>query len=353
MADDGKVAGRIKALRARWPWFDHLMAMNERYGEVQGSVLAGGVTYFGFLSFFPILALGFAVVGFVSIAYPDARDSMVTAIEQVLPGIVSADGSSGTISLDQIESAKAAAGLVGFAGVLYSGLGWLSGLRAALETSFAVPKAEKPNFVIGKAVDLLALAAIGVILILSVSVAGVVKGLADQILEAITLDDNAIGKPLVWAVGIALGLAASTVLFYVMYRLLGKPEMTGKPLWQGALLGAAGFEVLKVLVVNVFGSVGGSAFAPLAIAITLVVWINYFSRLVLYGAAWAMTAPDVIEARRHVRPEVAASAVEARVRAGVADDDDEDGPRGRLDPGSAVLGAIAGFVAARLLGRDL
>lgn len=45
-------------------------------------------------------------------------------------------------------------------------------------------------------------------------------------------------------------------------------------------------------MVNVLGGVGGSPFAPLAIAITLVVWINYFSRLVLYGAAWAFTTVD-------------------------------------------------------------
>ena len=62
--------------------------MVEHYGEVKGSALAASVTYFAFLSFFPILALAFAVIGLVSRAYPDADDDLLTAINDVLPGLV-------------------------------------------------------------------------------------------------------------------------------------------------------------------------------------------------------------------------------------------------------------------------
>ncbi len=198
-ADEAKE--RFAKLRRRYPFLDHLLRMNAHYSKVEGSQFAGAVTYFGFLSFFPILALAFAVVGYVSVAYPDARDSLRTAIEQVFPGIVSSSGKSGTISLNDIENAKAAAGIIGFLGVLYSGLGWLSGLRNALEDAFQVPRARQPSFLIGKATDLVTLAAIGAVMIVSVGISGVVKGLADTILSAVSLDDVAIGTPLIWAVG--------------------------------------------------------------------------------------------------------------------------------------------------------
>ncbi len=356
----GKIKARIQALRDRYPFVDHVMLMNDHYGKVQGSVLAGAVTYFGFLSFFPILALAFAVVGYVSVAYPGAKDSLTTAIEQVLPGIVSTTGKPGTISLSDIENAKAAAGIIGFLGVLYSGLGWLSGLRTALQDAFQVPKYRQGNFIVGKLTDLVVLAILGLVMVVSVGISGAVKGWAGTILGWVGLDGTAIGEPLIWAVGIVLGLAASTFLFYVMFKLLGKPpHLTTKALVQGAFLGAFGFEILKLLVVNVLGGVGGSAFAPLAIAITLVVWINYFSRLVLYGACWAMTASvagDTTTRRADLSEAAVAVAdrADARARLPVTVGGPEGGQEGRtgFDAGSAVFGAIAGFVAALIFGRS-
>ena len=64
------------------------------------------------------------------------------------------DGSGDTISLQQIENAKATAGIIGFLVLLYAGLGWLSGLRAALAASFELPQEERHSFVVGKALDL-------------------------------------------------------------------------------------------------------------------------------------------------------------------------------------------------------
>ena len=82
---------RVAQLRERRPFVDHVVRMVEHYGTVKGSALAAAVTYFAFLSFFPILALSFAVIGLVSRAYPDAEDNLVTALNEVLPGIVGGD----------------------------------------------------------------------------------------------------------------------------------------------------------------------------------------------------------------------------------------------------------------------
>ena len=60
----------------------------EHYGEVQASQWAGAVTYFGFLSIFPILALAFFFVGYISKVFPDAQDTLVEAINSMLPGII-------------------------------------------------------------------------------------------------------------------------------------------------------------------------------------------------------------------------------------------------------------------------
>lgn len=360
------IVGTVKSLlaraRRRSRPLDHTLNMVQHYGNVQGGVLAGAITYFGFLSFFPLLVLAFAVIGYVAKAYPNAEDSLVTAIQQVFPGIVTVDGSNNTISMDQVKDAKAVAGITGFVGVLYSGLGWVSGLRQALQGAFQILPSKKHNFLVGKGVDLVALGILGVVLILSVGISGVVKGLAGDMIDVLGLSGSPIGSPLVWGVGILLGLAASTLLFFVMYRLLGDPDLDAKPLWQGALLGAIGFEALKLLVVNVLGAVGGSSFAPLAIAITLVVWINYFSRLVMYGASWAMTSQHsastlALRAARQLAADQAAkegieSATPVGPKPAAAFAGGATGTlAGRFDPGSAVAGALAAVLAVVLFWR--
>ena len=55
--------GAVVDARARWPVVDHAVRAWEHYTRVGGSGLAGAVTYYAFLSFFPILALAFFVVG--------------------------------------------------------------------------------------------------------------------------------------------------------------------------------------------------------------------------------------------------------------------------------------------------
>jgi membrane protein len=282
----------LRTLRNRSPFADHAIRTWQHYSKVQGNVLAGAVTYFGFLSFFPILALAFAGIGYITIVYPDARHNLTEGLQQVFPGIVSNRPAPGKISLDQIANAKAAAGLIGLAGLLYSGLGWLSGLRQALQNMFQVPAAETRGFVLGKIVDLVVLVIIGIVMIVSVAISGVVEGLAGDIVGWAGLSSGLGSETLLWVLAVLLGVSASTVLFFAMFKLLANPDLPSGALWRGALLAAVGFELLKAIVVNVLGGVGGTPFAPLALAVTLVIWINYFSRLVLLGAAWAWSADE-------------------------------------------------------------
>lgn len=120
-------AGLVRA-RERWALVDHAVRTARHYSRVNGSGLAGSVTYFAFLSFFPILALAFFCVGIVARLYPDARDNLVTAVGTMLPHILG--GGDGEIRLDTVQSAAGTAGLLGALGLLYSGLGWLTGMRA-------------------------------------------------------------------------------------------------------------------------------------------------------------------------------------------------------------------------------
>lgn len=289
-----RLTARLAALRERRPAIDHVVRMQQHYGAVKSGQQAGAVTYFGFLSFFPILALSFAVIGWLTYLYPDARVSTIEAIDQVFPGMIG--NKEGQISLSQIEDAAGAAVGFGLLGVLYAGLGWLSSMRDALLVAFEMPSFEQPTFVVGKLRDLMTLAAVGVTLILSVGISGLVSGFSGQILEWVGL--GLALEPLLWVIGTAFGLAASTVLFLALFRLLADPHTPRRSLVSGALLGAVGFELLKLLSGSLLSATRGQpAFQAFGTALILVVWISYFSRVVLYAAAWAHTSPEARAAR--------------------------------------------------------
>ncbi len=290
---------RLEALRRRRPAIDHLVRTQEHYSAVKAGQQAGAVTYFGFLSFFPILALAFAAVGWVSGVFPEARDSTVDAIAEVFPGMIG--DRSGQISLDTIENAAAAAVGFGLLGVLYAGLGWLSSMRDALLIVFELPDFRKPGFVVGKLRDLVTLAAVGLVLLLSVGVSGIVGRLSEDILEALGLGTAL--QPLLWVLAVLIGLLASTVLFLALFRLLADPRTPRRSLLHGALLGAIGFEILKQLSGLLLTTTRGQpAFQAFGIALILVVWINYFSRVVMYAAAWAHTSPEARAVRTDGAP---------------------------------------------------
>jgi membrane protein len=289
---------RLAAARERSRLLDHLIATFEHYSKVEANVLAGAVTYFGFLSFFPIAAIAFAVVGLVTGAYPDAEESVTDALQSVFPGLIGSD--QGQINPATFQDAAATIGTIGLVALLYTGLGWLSAMRQALQNVFEIPASKAHNFVVGKIVDLVMLALIGLVLVVSVAASSTTTALMDDILEALGLDDVAAMSHLLRGVSIVLGLAASTMLFYVSFRLLAKPAVSSAALLRGALLAAAGFEVLKQLAAFLIAlTKDNPAFAVFGTALILLVWINYFSRLVLVGASWAATSDRI---RRRAEP---------------------------------------------------
>ncbi|ANH36708.1 Inner membrane protein YhjD [Nocardioides dokdonensis FR1436] len=287
---------RLTEIRERRPFIDHLVRMQERYGEAKASQQAGAVTYFAFLSFFPVLALAFFAVGVVSNVYPDANQTLTEAIASLFPGMIGSG--DGQLQLADFRTFSGLAGIAGFAGVLYAGLGWISALRTALVAVFEPPEQRIPNFVMGKVRDLLTLVVIGLTLLVAVALTGLVASFSTELLGWVGLDDEL--SWLVTLVTVVLGLAANALLFFTMFRLLGEPVAPRISLVRASLLGAVLFEVLKQVSGKLIASTQGQpAFQAFGIALVLVVWINYFSRVVLYAAAFAHTAPEA----RALRPD--------------------------------------------------
>ena len=147
---------------------------------------------------------------------------------------------------------------------------------------------------------------------------------------------------------IVLGLLANAVLFFAMFRLLAAPDLPKRALWSGALLGAVGFEILKqVSGLLIRSTQGQPAFQIFGLALILLVWINYFSRDVLYAAAWAWTHPRSRE-QRVVEP---ADPVQGPPLTSADELAGPDEPGGRFKKGAFAAGAAVGAAAATAIAR--
>ncbi|WP_317696621.1 YihY/virulence factor BrkB family protein [Aeromicrobium sp. REDSEA-S32_B7] len=322
---DGSKPG-IKDRIAGWhPVLAHVIRTLDHYGAHRGNLAAGGATYFGFLSFFPLLAVSFAVVGQLSEIYPDAQQDFVDALSGVLPGIVSVDPQPGRIALTEIASNAPAIYTVGLLTALYAGLNWVSGLRDGLNQMLELPTSETGNIVKAKGTDLVTLVVLGFILLLSVSVGGLPVALGTFLLDLVGLP-GPVGTVLLTLLSVVVGLAVSTVLFWAIFRLLPKPDLPEHALWRGA---------------------SSVPVASLAIALTLVVWIYFFSRLVMYGISWACTDESTLAELAELE--------DADDEAQAVRDDDDDLDEEPVDVGYVrplVVGLGLGTLLGAVLGRS-
>ncbi len=288
-----RVRERLRTARARRPALDHAVRAYDRHSEVRGGQVAGAITYFGFLSFFPLLALAFAAVGYISVFYPDARDSITTAVEQAFPSLVGSGPNQ--INIDDVVAAKAGAGIVGLLGLLYAGLGWLDALRDGLRRVFGTLDEPLP-FLKKKLVDLVVLLLLGAALLASLVVSSLATSATEYVLDLVGLQDSVVAVVLLKVLAVAVALLVDTVLISILLSRLSGAHLPWRQVRSGALLGAVGFEVLKLLGTFLIArTTENPMYATFGVVVGLLVWLNFVSRVLIYAAAWTATQPYSLE----------------------------------------------------------
>ncbi|TYB59864.1 YihY/virulence factor BrkB family protein [Nonomuraea sp. PA05] len=277
--------GKLDHWRVRRLSLDHLIRAAQRYQLQSGDRLAGAVTYFTFLSFFPLLVLGYSLLGFVVATSETTRDAMQEAISERLPGIMD----KLNFDLDNIAEAKTAAGIIGLLGLLYAGLGALDALRGALR-EMSMTTTPPLDFFVGKLRDLASLILLGATAIASVLVAGFATTATDHVMKFVFGGDTLVGTLLFRIAGIAASVGADWLLFVIVLGWVARPTQPFRVIAKGALLGAISFGLLKqiatLLLATTMGNVVYGAFAAI---VGLLVWMNFSARLILFVAAWTAT----------------------------------------------------------------
>jgi membrane protein len=289
--------GRLRALRRRWAWFDHLMRAGGRYRRTQGDLMAAGVTYYAFLGLFPVLLLAASIVGLVLRGDALLQEQLYDAIRDAFPGEL------GRQLVDQLESAIGSAGITGLIGVigfLYAGLRTIDQLRIGMERIWK-GHVDAPDALRDNLQDLVALVVLGAVGLASLGLTGAVTQATSWVLDLLGLADEAGYGVLTWFLGVGLGLLVDMAVFLWLLRVVPSVSHPLRLLVPGALFGAAGMAVLKLLggyYLNLIStSVTASAFGG---AVGLLVWINVVARFSFFTAGWTATLRSV-EAATPVR----------------------------------------------------
>lgn len=323
----GWASRRAAQVRDRSPAADHLWRALQRFADVQGSLLAAGITYYGFLALFPLAAVAYGVLSVLVLLMP----ALETGVKDLLPPELAA-----TIDLSQLAAAGVTAGLIGLGVMIYAGVRLVAALRRALTVVFGGSPREVP-FVRGVVRDLLTLVALGLCLLAAVAATAlttVVGSFIDRLLgPGTTLD--------VWLVrllALLVSLVTLWAMFTAIYGLLPSPRPGRRVAMRGALLGAVGGQVITQVGAMIIASASRNVvYGTFTITVGLLAWIAYASRWVLLAGSWTATADRSVPAEGSAGPGVATAQVPA-VDGGVADQpqareqDDGAGPaRPRAD----------------------
>ena len=249
-------------LTSRFRWADQGLTVHKRFGEVQGGPLASYITLAAFLSLFPLLLLAIAVLGVVA----RKQDVATTVIDQLALKDEAADLVRST--LETASSSRRSASIIGLGGLLWSGLG----LVTTLETAFSAVWQSEGRGLKDKVYALLWLAGASVLLVGSMA-ATTAAGFLPDFLTWLSLLPTLL-------VDIALWLWTFTAL-------TGRKGLPWRAHLPGAILGAVGLEILKVVggvyIPRLVGS-SSALYGSLGVVFALIAWLALFGRLCVYAA---------------------------------------------------------------------
>ena len=267
------VSDRVDRLRARFPWLDHAIRSQRHYDKAQGDIYAAGITYFTIFSMFPLLMMGFAVVGFVLAGRPQLLAEIDSRVKAAVPG----DFGEQIISLmDSAIDSRTSVGVIGLGTAIYIGLLWMQRLRAALSQMWG-QDFPSPGFLNTKFSDVRALASAFVASLLTI-------GLSAMAGSALRL------AGMLRAGSVLMSILVAWLLFTSMIARLPHDPQPLRRCARAGLLAAVGFEVFKqvasIYLRTVMHGPAGTAFGPV---LGLMVFAYMTARLVLFATAWAAT----------------------------------------------------------------
>jgi membrane protein len=133
------VPGRLDRFQRKHQWAGFPLAVVYKYFDDFGAYLAALLTYYGFVSLFPLLLLATTVLGFVLSGDGALQHQVLVRALQQFPVI------GGELAQPKRIGGGPAGLLIGILGCLYGGLGVAQAFQHASNTVWGVPRNSRPN----------------------------------------------------------------------------------------------------------------------------------------------------------------------------------------------------------------
>jgi YihY family inner membrane protein len=264
---------RLDRYQREHSWLGFPLAVLYKLADDRGPHLAALVTYYAFVSLFPLLLLFVSAAGFFLDGEPHLRQRIIAMALKNLAVL----GPDVRRNISGFHGSGAALA-VGIIGTLYGALGAMQAAQAAFNQINGVPRNEQPNPLKSRLRSLGLVALLGIAVIISTGIASL-AATANGISETFGIELRVAAYGLSFAINIALFTAA--------FQLLTASELKTRHVITGGLIAGASWEALQV-----FGSRyvahevqhGSSLYGVFGVVLAAIAWI-YLQALALMLSA--------------------------------------------------------------------
>ena len=252
----------VSPLARRWTWLNTALRVQKRFDEVHGNYLGAAVTLTTFLSLFPLLLALVGVLGLVSSSASDLPGTVIAELG------IQDETTSAMLrkAFTTAENSGEAASVVGFLGLLWSGLGVVAALQFAFDSVWQAPGRGLKDKLYGLAWLLGA----SVLFLASFALTVLLRQLPGP----------------AWPVAIAGNLLVGVPLWMWTFQVLTNRDVGWKPLIPGAIFGAVGLQVLQtvggIYVPRVVSS-SSALYGSIGVVFAVLAWLLLLGRLMVYA----------------------------------------------------------------------
>ncbi|MFF4713885.1 YihY/virulence factor BrkB family protein [Streptomyces eurythermus] len=259
----------------------HAWRCYERLDRVKWARLAAAMTFVSFVALFPLLTVAAAVT---AATLSPARQKIVEQrIADQFPGL------SDQLDLTSLVQNAGTVGIIAGAALLFTGIGWVGQVRDCLRAVWELPD-QGENPVLAKVKDTVILLGLGGALLITLAASTLASAAVGLLSRQFGLDEHGWGTALLQVAAFAVAVLADFLVLLYVLTLLPGAEPPRRRLLVAALLGAVGFELLKLLLSGyVQGVAAKSVYGAFGVPVALLLWINFTAKLVLFCAAWTAT----------------------------------------------------------------
>jgi membrane protein len=265
----------LDRLQQRRPRLGFLAAVVKKFGDDQAGQLAALISYYAFVSIFPLFLVLVTVLGFVLQGNPAEQQRILNGALGQFPIL------SDQLKLHSLKGSGVALA-VGIGGSLLAGMGVTSAAQNALNRIWDVPFKRRPNFLYSRLRSLGMLAVLGTMTILSTVAAGFVGASSHGVVAVLA--------------GILVAFLLNLAVFMTAFKLLTAVDLSWRELLPGVIVAAVFWQLLQHLggyYIDHELKRTGPLYGVFAFVLGLLAWLYIGAQLTIFAAEI-----NVVKARR-------------------------------------------------------